>query len=205
MIEIQKYSLPDHQLIDLEATFNDWLFWIPDEDYLALGQSNKLENSLIVDKVLEDKIKVIKRPSGGESVLLSPNTLVISLRLLTDKLENPQVSFKKINNAIIAALGDLGVKNLKYRGISDICIGEKKILGSSIYRKKHIVFYHAVLNISEEISRISKYLKHPPREPDYRKGRPHSDFVTSLVEQGYDLGKENIINSLKLHFNNSLT
>ena len=126
MINILKYSLPDSGLIDVEATDTKWTFWIPDDHYLVLGQSNKAEKSLYLERVAADNIKVVKRPSGGESVILTPKTLVISVRLFTEKLENPQTSFRKINNAIIKALEDMGVEKLHYKGISDISIGEKK-------------------------------------------------------------------------------
>lgn len=204
MLDVLKYDLPDSRLIDIEAEKDDWFLWLPDKIYLVLGQSNKAELSLYTDRVLADKIPVYKRPSGGESVILTPNTLVISVRLLTDKMENPQISFKKINNLIIDALSALGVKDVGYRGISDICIGEKKILGSSIYRKKNLVFYHAVLNISEDIEMIGKYLKHPGKEPDYRMGRDHGEFVTSLLAEGYKLDHEEIKWSVEESFDRIL-
>ena len=120
MIQILQYNLPDSALINTDAESNEWMIWVPDKTYLILGQSNKADISLYEDLVLSDKIPVIKRPSGGESVILTPKTIVISARLIADKLENPQVSFKKINNAIIEALSHLGVKDVGYRGISDI-------------------------------------------------------------------------------------
>ena len=200
MINIQKYKLPDYSLIDLEATDTKWSFWIPDDNYPVLGQSNKAEKSLHLDKVEADNIKVVKRPSGGESVMHTPRTIVISVRLFTEKLENPQPSFRKINNAIIEALKNMGIDELGYKGISDVTIGEQKILGSSIYRKKNLVFYHAVLNVSEDISLIGKYLQHPGREPDYRMGRGHEEFVTNLHEKGYHLSHEQIIEAIDSAF-----
>ena len=204
MIQILEYNLPDSGLIDVEAKDEKWSFWIPDDYYLVLGQSNKAEKSLYLDLVEKDNIKVVKRPSGGESVILSPKTLVISVRLITDKMENPQISFRKINGLIIRALGELGVTDLHYKGISDISIGEKKILGSSIYRKKNIVFYHAVLNLSENTELISKYLRHPGKEPDYRKGRDHSEFVTSLTEKGFLINPSQLIKKIEKVFTEEL-
>ncbi len=200
MIEVLAYNLPDSQLIDPLAEESDWHFWIPDRVYLVLGQSNRASRSLKTDLVIADEVPVLKRPSGGESVILSPKTLVISARLISDKLENPKVYFEKINGAIIKGLQNLGISEVGYRGISDITIGNKKILGSSIYKKKQIVFYHAVLNISEDISLISKYLQHPPKEPDYRKGRNHNDFVTSIHQAGYQLEANKLIEELGERF-----
>ena len=36
---------------------------------------------------------------------------------------------------------------------------------------------------------IEKYLRHPPREPDYRAQRDHSDFVTNLNLPREDLAR----------------
>jgi lipoate-protein ligase A len=200
MVEVLGYTLPDAGLIDTEATTANWYFWQPDKTYLVLGQSNKAERSLHLGLVEKDGITVMQRPSGGESVILSAKTLVIGHRLISEKLENPQVYFKRINGSIIAGLASLGISDLGYHGISDITIGPKKILGSSIYRKRNLVFYHAVLNICEDINEIAKYLQHPPKEPDYRKGRKHEDFVTSLSEAGYSFTTSEIVAAIQKEF-----
>ena len=54
-----------------------------------------------------------------------------------------------------------------------------------MYRGKGKLFYHAVLNFNEPSTTFQKYLRHPSNEPDYRKGRMHHEFVTSLKETGY--------------------
>jgi len=123
------------------------------------------------------------------------------LTLGTDHFHNPRQYFEQINHCVILALTSLGVKDLAFKGISDIAIRDKKILGSSIYRRKNKVLYHAVLNISESNDKIERYIKHPSREPDYRKGRPHGEFVTSLHDQGYVIPAEVLKNEIakKLH------
>jgi lipoate-protein ligase A len=174
-------------LIDPEATGNAFLVWQPTETVIVLGQSNQAETAVHTDLANQDRVPVYKRHTGGQTVILTPRTLVISVRLISEKLDNPQVYFKRINNVILSALASLGIAGLVEKGISDIAIGEKKILGSSIYRKKNMVFYHAVLNISETPEFIGRYLKHPVREPEYRIGRKHEDFVTSIHLAGYPL------------------
>ena len=107
-------------------------------------------------------------------------------------LRSPKRYFEMYNEMIIKALRSLGVQGLVQKGISDICIRDKKVLGSSIYRNKHVLLYQAVLNISEPVISLEKYLKHPPREPGYRDRRAHRDFVTSLTAQGYHLSANEI-------------
>jgi lipoate-protein ligase A len=184
-------------LIDPEATLNAFMVWQPAMTVIVLGQSNQAETAVHTEIALADGVMIYKRPTGGQTVILTPRTLVISVRLISEKLDNPLVYFKRINNVIIKSLTNLGIENLNEKGISDIAIGEKKILGSSIYRKRNMVFYHAVLNISEDPEFIGRYLKHPSREPDYRIGRKHEDFVTSIHLAGYPIKAELILDELK--------
>lgn len=195
------YSLPDAILIDPEATTAAAMVWQPAKTVIVLGQSNRAEDAVHTDLAEQDGIPIIKRQSGGQTVILTPKTIVISVRLISEKLENPQVYFKRVNKAILEALSGLGISGLQEKGISDITIGEKKILGSSIYRKKSMVFYHAVLNVAESPDFIARYLRHPSREPDYRTGRKHEDFVTSIRLAGYPYAEKTVLAALEARLN----
>jgi lipoate-protein ligase A len=186
-LPLQTYNLPDHALIDPEAAGQAFMVWQPEKPVIVLGQSNQAEAAVHGELAELDGIPVYKRQSGGQTVILTPRTIVISVRLIAEKLDNPQVYFKRINGLIMEALSSLGVYGLNEKGISDIALGELKILGSSIYRKRSMVFYHAVLNVSETPQFIGLYLKHPTREPDYRAGRRHEEFVTSVHAAGFPI------------------
>ena len=189
------YNLKDYEIFHNSKLY-DYSIWIPDKTYIVIGRANNPSDSVNLDIAQKDNIPVLKRPSGGESVVLSPNTLVISVKITDDNSLKTHKYFQIINEQIISALQNIGVNNLNMKGISDISIGNLKILGSSIYRKKETIFYHAVLNVSEEIELIEKYLKHPKREPDYRNGRNHSEFVTSLKKEEYVYNLTTIYNSI---------
>ena len=198
MIEIKKYDLPDFDIMHDQETPSGHFLWVPDDVYVVLGNSNKPHENLNEDKITEDGVQVYKRPSGGETVVLTPNTLVISIKIMQDKFADPQRYFRYFNQKIIQGLENAGVQNVNYRGISDVAINSRKILGSSIYRKRKAVFYHAVLNISEPVETIERYIKHPTKEPDYRKGRSHKEFVTSLHNEGYPFSVEQLRDALKV-------
>lgn len=205
MIEVRSYDLEDYSIFHSDKE-SDFCIWQPDKTYIILGRSNRIaEDSVHVSKALENGVEIYKRPSGGEAVILTSDTLVISVKLPIDNSIKTHHYFKLINNSIIAALTELGVKQLGNKGISDISIGIKKILGSSIYRKQKTIFYHAVLNVSEPIETISMYLKHPRREPDYRRGRDHHEFVTSLKQEAYEFTIGELINQLNKSINRLLT
>lgn len=195
-MDVKEYDLPDQELLEDNSSTYRYMVWEPGVLCIVLGQSNHLDQSVYVERAAADGVPVYQRPSGGETVVLSPGTLVVSILKRGDGLRSPRIYFNAYNKKIIQALGGLGVKNLSTNGISDICIYNQKILGSSIYRNKDRVFYHGVLNRAESVDVIERYLKHPLREPGYRVGRSHKDFVTSLAQQGYQFTGEEIRRAL---------
>jgi len=182
---VRPYDLPDAALFG--GTGDGMMVWQPEETVIVLGQSNTPERSLIFENVLRDGIPVTKRPTGGEAVILTPQMAVITVAREFPGIARSKDFFMEVNAMILDLLSDLGVRNYGTRGISDITIGHRKILGSSMHRRENRLVYHAVLNLSEDPSIFEKYLRHPSREPDYRQHRSHSDFVTSLKKEGYNI------------------
>ena len=183
MVQVSEYNLPDAQLMN-ENT-NKFLLWIPDRSYIVLGASNNAKDAVVQEATLKDNIIVLKRRTGGQTVMLTPNNLIISAVITDESIMKPKDVFNRFNDHIIGAIEKNHTVKFSTRGISDIAMGEKKIMGSSMYRGKGKLFYHAVLNFNEPSTTFQKYLNHPSNEPDYRKGRMHHEFVTSLKETGY--------------------
>lgn len=202
MIEIKPYNLPDIRLLDLEGL--NIYTWIPDKKYIVLGQRDTPDLALNQDAVINDGITVMKRPSGGHTVLLSPNTIVIAISITQLDIKYTKRFFEACNSAIINALEAQGVIGISKKGISDIAAGQRKILGSSMYRPNNHTFYHAVLNLSESAEIIAKYLAHPKTEPDYRLGRKHSEFIISLTELGYSVDNKELERYIESAIRNSL-
>ena len=201
---ISTYPLHDSDLIescllkaaegDFPATGeNHYSAFIPKATYVSLGASNSIETHVIIENCITDNVLLFKRLSGGEAVYLSPNCVVFSHILISDDLPKSATFFLQNLDRITACLQAFGISNVLARGISDLAIGDKKILGSAIYRRQRVILFQAVLNVCESPWTIERYLKHPPREPDYRHNRPHSDFITSLQKEGYMINSEDII------------
>jgi lipoate-protein ligase A len=199
-IKIKKYDLPDSYLFENSIGTSAVIVWEPNETCIVLGRSNNSDDSLYLNNIINDNIPVYKRPSGGETVLLSNKMIVISIAIKQTDFKSGKSFFKNYNNKIISALESLGIQDLGFKGISDIAINDLKILGSAIYQNKLVVFYHAVLNVSESTALIEKYLKHPKQEPDYRKSRNHKDFVTSLDNEKYNISIHDLKNAIEKKF-----
>ena len=172
----------DLDLLEDVLAGTPWAYrsWEPRVRAIVLGRGNNAATEAREPQCALDNIAIVRRRGGGGTVLLGPGILVISLVKQVRHQFRIKEYFRQINDVIIAALHTLGIHNLNQQGYSDICIGDRKILGSSMYRKKHVLFYTASLMISNELTDIDRYLKHPSKEPDYRKGRSHSAFLTTL-------------------------
>lgn len=198
-VAVIPYRLNDAVLFS--GSGNGMLVWQPESTVIVLGQSNTPEKSLITENVEADNIPVTKRPTGGEAVVLTPMMAVITIAREFREMTASKDFFRVINGLMLDALSDLGVKNYGTKGISDITLGDRKILGSSMHRSENRLVYHGVLNISEDPGIFERYLKHPGREPDYRLNRRHGEFVTSLKNEGYNIEYKDIADILNSYEN----
>ncbi len=157
--------------------------WEAKRTTVVLGRANKADVEVYEQQCKADKVPVVRRYGGGGTVLLSPGVLVVSLLTHVEQRYHFREYFRQINDYIIEALRTAGVAKLTQQGISDICLRQRKILGSCMYRSKDVLFYTASLMVSNDLQLLDRYLKHPSQEPDYRQGRPHRDFVTTIQRE----------------------
>jgi len=130
-------------------------------------------------------------------VVLTPGQVVLAcVAEVASPFRNREYA-AQINSWFVEALTRLGVRGVESRGISDLAICDKKILGTSIYRTRLILFYQASLLVSNDLAVFTRYLTMPLRVPDYRAGRTHESFCTTLVREGYELSVAEVIRVLK--------
>lgn len=163
-----------------------WL-WEPADLCCVLGAGTPATD---VDLALcaASGVPVYRRRGGGGAVLLSPGDLIITAAYDASRRTFATQWIGPIAEAMARALTGLGVEGVRVRGLGDLAIGERKILGSSLYANRRCVLYQGSLLVDPDLSLIPAYLPHPSREPEYRRGRPHLDFVTSLAREGYSRG-----------------
>ena len=65
-------------------------------------------------------------------------------------------------------------------GHGDLAIGDRKCAGSAQRRLKHWFLVHCSILYAFPIERIARYLAIPARQPAYRQGRAHHDFLVNL-------------------------
>lgn len=199
-MNLLSYTLPDFELQTSDGSAGRFLLWAPSETCVVVGNGSDAEREVNAEAIGAEGVPVYKRNTGGCAVVLTPEMWCLSCALYGRKQIQSKDCFALFNRAVCESFSRAGMVGLRHRGISDIALGEKKIAGTALYRNRELVFYHAVINIAGDVEMIERYLNTPPREPDYRKGRSHREFVTSLHEAGFDPSRETFEVEFKKEF-----
>ena len=159
--------------------------WEPARPMAVLGRSSKIDEEVHLDACRELGVPVLRRTSGGATVLTGPGCLMYALVLscrLRPGLRSVEHAHRFVLGTLAAALGPLA-PGVGCRGTSDLAIGEQKFSGNSLRRKRDHLLYHGTLYYDFPQELIGRCLKMPPRQPGYRDGRSHREFMTNLPLQ----------------------
>jgi lipoate-protein ligase A len=175
--------------------------WIPQTSILVLGNSQKPEIELNLDNVAADGVPVYQRKGGGGAVLLTEGCVCVAWRMEKRKEWSIADYFGSGNGLVTRVLRDAyGIEALP-RGISDLAVetdaGIRKVSGSSLYLPRECAFYLVSILVNARIADWDRYLAHPSREPDYRSGRKHGEFVTNLADLNPDITAEGLREKLE--------
>lgn len=185
MIPIGHYDRDDTMI---DATESDGIrrFAVmrPSSPCVVMGRGSKLELEVNDDTCAALGIPILRRRGGGCSVLLDPGQLVVALAIRAEGIGDNDRHFREITRWMIHALDRSGVSGVTQQGISDLTLGDKKIGGSCIYRRKGLLYYSTTLLVEPDMKLMESVLKHPPREPEYRARRTHRDFCGTIGIQG---------------------
>ena len=168
---------------------------------VVLSRSRDPAREVFLDRCAADGVPVVVRPTGGGAVVLAPGVVAASLLLPADAGERfPEPYFRRFCAAVAAALHRHGTPELAMRGVSDLCVGERKVAGSSLRLWRGRVLFQISVLVDVEVALLERYLRAPSREPEYRRGRPHAEFVTTLAREGCPIPAEQAAAALRQAF-----
>ncbi len=176
----------DEALLDMcEEGYNHEIlrFWEPKEYFVVLGYSRKIHLDVNLSACEKQNIPILRRPSGGGTVLQGPGCLNFSLVL---KIENskPLKNITETNCFVMnqnkQALKPVLGNDLKVQGLSDLTCENLKFSGNAQRRKRHFLLFHGTFLVSLDLSRIEQLLPIPSKQPSYRNNRVHTAFLTNL-------------------------
>jgi lipoate-protein ligase A len=159
-------------------------FWESSAIFVVLGRTGRLHEECQLDQLGKDDIPVLRRSSGGGTVLQGPGCLNFSLVLSKDKnplLGDIRRSYQFILQKIIRVFARLD-HEVVFRPASDLALarGELKISGNAQRRGRRYILHHGTVLYGFPLFLIGRYLKMPQDIPQYRRGRGHQDFVANV-------------------------
>jgi lipoate---protein ligase len=158
--------------------------WESTKIFVVLGRTSSVTEDVDVAMARGDGVPILRRRSGGGTVVQGPGCLNFSL-ILSKERRGPIVdlrqSYRYILDHVARGLKTLGVETV-FRPISDLALlpGEFKISGNAQHRGRKFILHHGTLLYDFDLSLISRYLKLPKDVPEYRRGRTHMDFVRNF-------------------------
>jgi lipoate---protein ligase len=171
-------------------------FWEPENYFVVVGYGNQVATEADVAACEEGKIPILRRCSGGGTVLQGPGCLNYSLILKIEE-DGPLASITGANRFIMERNREAietevrrqrSEARVEVRGHTDLALDPRpstldpalKFSGNAQRRKKHFLLFHGTFLLQFDLPLIAKFLRMPSKEPDYRQGRPHKSFLTNL-------------------------
>lgn len=148
---------------------------------LVLGRGSRAGAEAHLEACSADGVPILRRRGGGCAVVLDPGNVIVSAVMPIRRATAIRDRFARLTEWVLRGLAEIGLTGARRQDVSDLCLGDRKIGGASLYLGGTLAYYTTTLLHSPDLGRWSRYLPHPPREPDYRRGRAHGDFVTTLA------------------------
>jgi lipoate-protein ligase A len=148
---------------------------------VVLGAAGILADDVDEPACRADGVPVLRRSSGGGTVLLGPGCLCFSVVLPYARhpaLEDLHASYRYVLERVSEGVGLPGAE---LAGICDLMINGRKFSGNAQQRKRHHILHHGTLLYGFNLPLVARYLRQPPRQPEYRAGRSHEEFVRNIA------------------------
>ena len=158
-------------------------FWESKEYFAVVGYANCAAKEVKLDACTADGVPVLRRLTGGGTVLQGPGCLNYSVVLKIPE-SGPLASISGTNKTVLqkqkAALEPLIGRQVGITGQTDLALCDLKFSGNAQRRKRRFLIFHGTFLLNFNIALIEKYLRMPSKEPDYRANRGHGQFLINL-------------------------
>lgn len=169
---------------------------------IVVGISGQLEKLIHKEKWKEAPIPIIRRFSGGGTVVVNEETLFVTLICQSDALPIPPFPHPIMQWTADTLYAPLFPKKPFLLQENDYVFGEKKWGGNAQSIIKGRWLHHSSL-LWDYKRAMMDYLLPPPKTPAYRKERTHTEFLCCLRDHHPcpNLFQDEVIKQLKSIFN----
>lgn len=163
-----------------EETLRLWESPVP---FVVTGYANDPEREVDLPACRAANVPVLRRISGGGTVLQGPGCLNYGV-VLRIPPEGELASITGTNRFVMGRLRGAVAKLLKgpvtIEGHTDLAWNGRKFSGNAQKRGRHALLFHGTLLYDCDPALIDRLLRHPSREPGWRDRRGHLGFVGNL-------------------------
>jgi lipoate-protein ligase A len=160
---------------------------------IVMGISGDPRTLIACERAAADRIPVIKRFSGGGTVIVDEDTLFVTW--ICQKELHP---FPCYPEPILRWTEELYRSVLRLPSFrlkeNDYALGDRKCGGNAQYLRKERWLHHTSFLWDYQPHNMT-YLLHPPKAPVYRRGRGHDAFLCRLRD--HYPSRERLLHSLK--------
>lgn len=143
------------------------------EPAIVLGISSKIDQLIHLKQAKQQKLSMIRRFSGGGTVVVDQNTLFV-----TTILNKKSCSFEPFPKPILEFGCTLYLPYFSLKD-HDYVIEDRKYGGNALCITKERLLHHTSWLWDYDVEKMS-VLKIPDKAPEYRKGRSHQEFISCL-------------------------
>lgn len=176
----------DEALLDLVETSGGegvLRFHEPAEWHVVVGFGNQVGREVAEAACRKSGVPVLRRSSGGGTVVLGPGCLAYAVVLPT--ASHPDLAtvtgtnrwvMERHRTALQALLG----QPVAVQGHTDLTLGDRKFGGNAQRRCRRTILFHGTFLLTVDLDRLGEWLPMPSWQPAYRRDRSHRDFLINL-------------------------
>ena len=166
---------------DADQTDESMRIWEFRRHVVIAGRATRVADEIDTKFCQERAFDILRRCSGGASVVGGPGCLMYSLVLKLEgrgDLRKIDVAHDYVMQRVLQALRRQLV-DAEFNGTCDLTWKDQKCSGNSLRVARRHLLYHGTLLYDFDLPLIARCLRVAPRQPEYRQGRDHEAFVTN--------------------------
>lgn len=157
--------------------------WEAPSPIVVVGRSSRVDIEVNLAAARQTHTPVLRRCSGGAAIVAGPHCLMYAVVLSYERYPHLQMideAHRHVLGHIREGLATIGIA-ADMSGTSDLTLAGRKFSGNSLRCKRtHLLYHGTLLCRGYREAMVGELLGTPPRQPDYREGRTHGEFITVL-------------------------
>ena len=171
--------------------------WESRQPFVVVGYGNRIASEVNVEECSRRGIPILRRCSGGGTVVQGPGCLNYNLTLRIPE-SGPLTTVTGTNEFVMernrAAIEKVLGAKVSVQGHTDLAFAAPdqtwfKFSGNAQRRRRRALVFHGTLLYNFDLSLIDLVLRFPSAQPEYRAGRRHAEFVRNVPAKASKIRK----------------